>query len=637
MVNKLNRKINDIKYRFSLLEKKQKSIYAWICGIFAVLVLALGIAVLTSTYSVVKIKVSDFNSNLSGLNRSGKSGSIKNNGQAFFKFNENQRKQIEDFYKNNTTAALKIRLQISPTKNQFENTSEMAELPFMFGFLESNDFTSHGRLNFNRVGHVTVKGDLAQIFKILKEHFLEGNSKPTFVFDLSFAIPKNSVLKEDDNIPLGFYIDSWLGCKVLSSEIVTATLGFDFSSDINFYGFSSNGGKLDFLSQSADFSGAAQIFSLNFAKDVIPNIIVKFVPDIVKSSLKEGNVYVGLNIGGEKFKIKCIENLDEIKIPAAGISSPYSFIELYKHKDFVTSILMETGDVSLRPTDNSKVLKPIKTDPGLILDWNTKNWRNKDYEVYNWDRFPEILFFDIRDLRTQEKFFSRLAFFVEKEGYKGRILSNEELEGKHGYNAHDYSAESMASFFNKAQSINFKLNPEEETLKSILIENGMLVQDSEKEGFVKAVKGGLVSISKETPAWSRKRLLAHEGWHTLYFADEEFRNFVAACYYTMESDARDFIVGFFRSQPSLGYDVNDDYLMKNEFMAYVLQQPLNQVVSYFTGLAGWPSVVKAQPDLCRYVKGTEARAFEDVAIMMNEYLFTKWGIESGNISLISME
>lgn len=637
MAGKITRKIKDIKYRFNLLEKKQKTILATIIGIFLALVLALVIVILTSTFSVVKISVSDYSFNLSGLNWAAKTGKIKDSGHVFYKFNHSQRELVENFYTYNSTAALKLKVQICPSKKQFENIPDLdsLDLPFMLGFLQENDFSSHGRLDFNRVGHVTVKANLNQIFTVLKQCYEENNAKSVFEFEVSFAIPKESAYKKGENIPFGFYLYSTLDCKVVNAQIVSATLGYDFSSDLNFYGFASNGGKLDFLSQSFDFSGGAQIFPLTSAKEAMPVIQIKFIEDCAKSTL-DGNVYVGANVGGEKVRIKCIEGLNQINLPAAGLSSPYSVVDLYKHKEFVSAILMETGNQELNAND-SPVVKPIKTDPGLILDWNQKNWRNKDYEVYNWDRFPEILFFDIRDLKTQEKFFSRLAYFVEKEGYKGRILSNEELEGKHGYNAHDYSAESMASFFNKAHSINFKLNPEEEILRSILIDNGLLFADLENEGYVKAGKGGLVSISKETPAWSRKRLLAHEGWHTLYFADDEFRNFVAACFYTMDYKSRDFLVGFFRSQPSLGYDVNDTYLLNNEFMAYVLQQPLNQVAGYFTGIAGWPSVVKAQKDLCNYIKSTEARAFEDAAIMMNEYLFTKWGIESGNISLVTFE
>ena len=202
----------------------------------------------------------------------------------------------------------------------------------------------------------------------------------------------------------------------------------------------------------------------------------------------------------------------------------------------------------------------------------------------------------------------------------------------HGYNAHDYSAESMAKFFNAAVDLHFRLNTEEELLKKILIVNGFF----EVEGdYVRANEGGLVSISRETPDWSRKNLLAHEGWHTIFFRDEEFRNFVAAVYGTIDYDSRQFLIDYFRSQPSLGYDTGDEYLMHNEFMAYIMQQPISEVSKYFVHLASRGTVMAATPYLCAYIRQNEARAFEDAAGMMNDFVFDRYGIVCGNISIVS--
>ena len=84
---------------------------------------------------------------------------------------------------------------------------------------------------------------------------------------------------------------------------------------------------------------------------------------------------------------------------------------------------------------------------------------------------------------------------------------------------------------------------------------------------VKANEGSLVSISQESEPWLRSNLLAHEGFHTIFFRDAEFRNYVSAVYYTMDPVSRDFLIDYFKSQEDLGYDTNDSYLMNNEFMA----------------------------------------------------------------------
>ena len=279
-----------------------------------------------------------------------------------------------------------------------------------------------------------------------------------------------------------------------------------------------------------------------------------------------------------------------------------------------------------------QVLVPIKTDPGLIVKYKSSAWRTLDYEIFEWDRFSKILFFDTRNYDVQNRFFRRMAFFVEKQGYKGRLLTNEELQGKHGYNAHDYSADSMAEFFNKASDLGFVLNYEEELLKLILIKNGLFEEDGE---HVRSLGGGIVSISQESAEWLRTTLLAHEGWHTIFFRDEEFRNFVSAVYYTMDADSRQFLTDYFKSQPSLGYDVNDEYLMHNEFMAYIMQQKLSDVGNYFVHLAERGSVMRATPVLAAYIRETKGRAFEDAALAMNDYVYDKYGIICGNIALVA--
>ena len=283
---------------------------------------------------------------------------------------------------------------------------------------------------------------------------------------------------------------------------------------------------------------------------------------------------------------------------------------------------------------NNEIFVPIRTDPGLILKWNVSNWRNVDYELFEWDRFPGVLYFDTRNYTVQDNFFRRLAFFAEKEGYKGRLLTNEELGNMHGFNALDYRPETLADFYNLATNTNFTLNYEEELLKKILIKNGILIADGQN---VKAGQGAILSISRESWEGQRFQLLAHEAWHTLFFIDEEFRNYVAAVYYTMDPSSLEFLQDYFRSQPTLGYDTSDDYLMKNEFMAYILQQAVNATAPYFVTRAGWGSVMAYTPELASYVRSTKGKGFEEAAKALNEFVFDKYGLVAGNVSLVQRQ
>ena len=81
-------------------------------------------------------------------------------------------------------------------------------------------------------------------------------------------------------------------------------------------------------------------------------------------------------------------------------------------------------------------------------------------------------------------------------------------------------------------------------------------------------------------------------------------------------------------------DVNDDYLMKNEFMAYILQQPVSGCGQYFVNHAWWNTVMAFTPTLANYVINTKGKGFEDAAIALNDFVFDKYGLVAGNIALV---
>ena len=74
--------------------------------------------------------------------------------------------------------------------------------------------------------------------------------------------------------------------------------------------------------------------------------------------------------------------------------------------------------------------------------------------------------------------------------------------------------------------------------------------------------------------------------------------------------------------------------MHNEFMAYIMQQPLNSVASYFVHVANRGSVMKAMPDLCAYVRDTKGITFEDAAGIFDSYAADRWGLRCGRVSLV---
>lgn len=609
---RVNLKLQNIKWPQMT---KSQLILSIIVIVFLLMDLTAGIVLLANkNKSAVRIVYSsDEISRLYALDSAATKGTVSNE-YANFKFTQEQKEYFYKTYQEKGSVALTICLQMMPTKKQKQLLASDAEAVLRYGFLTGDDFTINGKFikkKYPDIKRIQVQAD---------------EKKAPELFDLSFAVQKNDNIEK--YIPEGFFVYSTIRCRVIAACVVPAEIGFDVSKEIPYYGFACNGGLIDFENKSFDFSGSSMIFPVQSnQRQSLPEYRVLLSENPENKTTKEHSVKVQMNVGGEKLYLNNVATARELIIPTGALNTPFSRTEFTDNSECVESLIMRGTKVS-----GKEVLDPIRTDPGLILNYKTSQWRTADYEIYEWDRFPQILFFDTRNYEVQDRLFRRLAFFVEKQGYKGKLLTNEELGDMHGYNAHDYSAESMARFFNKATELNFTLNEEELLLKRILIHNGLFEDDGI---YVKANEGGLVSISRETPGWSRTNLLAHEGWHTIFFRDAEFRNYVSAVFYTFDPTSRDFLIDYFKSQPSLGYDTNDEYLMHNEFMAYIMQQRLSEVAKYFVHLANRSTVIEFTPQLASYIIKTEGRGFEDAATALNDFVFDKYGIVCGNIALVN--
>ena len=280
---------------------------------------------------------------------------------------------------------------------------------------------------------------------------------------------------------------------------------------------------------------------------------------------------------------------------------------------------------------------PLSVDPGIMLQWPVENWRDARFEVFRWDRFPSLLIFDTADYAVQDKLFKRLSFFVEKAGFMGRLASDAEIAGLHGWNAHDYKAEDLAAFFEAARISNFPLLPEERELLGILLNEGIICRDS---NGLSSGDGGVISISRGSQDYLRSLFLAHEGFHGLFFIDEDFRNFCTERWFSLPSRGRAFITSYFDYQH---YNINDEYLMINEFMAHVLQQPVSRAAAYFgetlprrlessswrsSALGGKDSLSNSWPELAG-IFARESQAFSD-------YVRRRWGLSGGRVWLVNV-
>ncbi|MCM1321920.1 MAG: hypothetical protein NC041_09230 [Bacteroides sp.] len=280
---------------------------------------------------------------------------------------------------------------------------------------------------------------------------------------------------------------------------------------------------------------------------------------------------------------------------------------------------------------------PIAADPGQIIVWPAENWRHPDFEIFSWDRFPSVMIFDTADYAVQDLFFKRLAFFAEKKGYAGRLAFDHEIAREHGYNAHDYNAATLASFFDLAEKEQFPLNEYELILRGALLSAGIIEKSAKNASGFCAGSGAVVSVSRESPPYLRNMLMVHEGLHGLYFTHADFREQTAKIYAACDKTSVLFLKRYFEVTPSLLYDTENEYLMQNEFMSYLLQQPVSAAERYFSeNIASRRYIGAAEPDLTQYIRTTKAAAFADAAAKLDSYIAEKWGLAAGRISLVTV-
>ena len=300
-------------------------------------------------------------------------------------------------------------------------------------------------------------------------------------------------------------------------------------------------------------------------------------------------------------------------------------------------------------------LEPIPADPYRVLSYPMDSWRDKRYEVFSWDIFPEILIIDTADYDVQDRMLKRLAFFTEKAGFRGRLAPDAEIASLHGWNAHDYRAEDLAAFFELARKSNFPLLGEERELESLLLDAGIIRKAAAGTGGeprpsgsaagseIIPGRGAIISISREsdkTDRGLRPRFMAHEGFHGLYFIDADFREFSRRRWEIFPAPAKRFLLSFFDFQ---AYDTKNPDLVINEFMAHVLQLPASQAAWYFgdyqpnrmIAISPWrasflPAKEEVSSNGTRYWPEL-ASAFTAEAGAFSGYVSQRWGYAAGRV------
>jgi hypothetical protein len=271
--------------------------------------------------------------------------------------------------------------------------------------------------------------------------------------------------------------------------------------------------------------------------------------------------------------------------------------------------------------------EPIPVELTEMSRYPRSAWRNDEYELFSWSLYPDILWVDTRDYRVQSAFFKRLAFFVEKRGFIGTLLTDQELEGRHGYNAHNYRPEGLAAFFNAVDEQDFPINRYETLLRDISADRGII--EKSPEGRWTPGRGGVLGVSRESFGELRRLLVIHEGMHGIIYEVDEFHRGVAQYWRTnLTERERRYWQDMFAW---MNYTPDDEYLMYNEFQAYLLQQSERGVPWYFRSrMADRVRNSAGRYEPVDTFLRDHPTTFEDAAAAINALLFRTTGMVGGD-------
>lgn len=194
--------------------------------------------------------------------------------------------------------------------------------------------------------------------------------------------------------------------------------------------------------------------------------------------------------------------------------------------------------------------------------------------VFRFAANRRVLVLDFASLREQGLMLNRAAAMVEKAGLpRDRVLRDEELDAAIAaagdtvetfYFGHDYAAADLARFFAAADRAMIALRPQEEWLRSLLLQEGMLAEGA---------RGAVISIPRigsgeGVDARLRSTILRHELSHAEFFTNPVYAEYARRFW----RDGLDDVgrAAFRRYLSAQNYDASLEDLMVNEMQAYLM-------------------------------------------------------------------
>lgn len=492
---------------------------------------------------------------------------------------------------------------------QEKETSKMPFAAFSTAFLYTNDITDSGEIITNFTPKHPVTAFIPQ--------------KKSFTLSLGFS--GKGVNPQDI---CGFAVHTQTPIKLKEATITPTRYGWLKDGVSCWSGFSAAGGTIPAeLFTDTAFPLTTELPRLSrllpHGKNGRDVLCIHFAKNILIDVTTAEQPHISFTCGKQRISVRRAPNIYQTSFDGCLFMESVLTPVLDDAAQYISGMTMDYYE--------PEPFTPLIADTELILDWPQEYWRQPDYELFSWEQFPSVLVFDFANYEIQDRFLKRIAFFTEKRGFTGTLVHDTDMQHLHGFNAHDYRAETLAAFFQQAAEEAFPLNKSEQLLRQILLHNNIIV--ATEAGFT-AGEGAIVSLSRQSAQPLRRLFITHECLHGIYFTEKRFRDVVDEVFETTDPKAILFLRRYFESNPTLNYNTDDLYLLKNEFMAYILQQSSTQVEWYYINrLSRQKLISKAEPELCNYIREINALPFKQAADRMNDFLYATWGLKGGRIHL----
>ncbi|MCX5701208.1 MAG: HEAT repeat domain-containing protein, partial [Candidatus Omnitrophica bacterium] len=209
---------------------------------------------------------------------------------------------------------------------------------------------------------------------------------------------------------------------------------------------------------------------------------------------------------------------------------------------------------------NSVNIKTV-TSAAVVLQDSGKDDNPDGYSIYRLQLKGITVYCLVFASANSQTVLDRLAFYAEKEGYKGKVLRDDEMPNSYVYDGHDYSLDTIAVFFTKAEQNKVQLHPQETRLRDRLLMLGLL--KSEGGVYRAGEKNMVVSFIRDHPR--KEEVFIHELVHAFY-DNPVFLEQVKQIFMKLSPQQQEMIKNFLRAKD---YAVDsDEKLFYSEFAAY---------------------------------------------------------------------